>query len=184
MVAVWYEVSLAFVLLWLGMLFLFLVAYQLVRSNRAQRRVIRKKLFVGVIAGFIATATYDLSRLIVVNLFNLSIWPFEAFPLFGRLIAGATIPESVAYAVGTAYHVFNGLLFAIAYCFALGGRPWPFGICWALGLEVATLVLYPDWLDLENVMREFTIMSMVGHITYGMTLGILSWLWLGPERLR
>jgi hypothetical protein len=43
-----------------------------------------------------------------------------------------------------------------------------------MGLEAAMLAIYPGWLDLEAVMKEFVAVSVLGHIAYGTTLGMIS----------
>jgi hypothetical protein len=43
-----------------------------------------------------------------------------------------------------------------------------------LGLEAATLSLYPGWLHLDAVLMEFTTMSFVGHLFYRGVLGLIS----------
>ena len=108
----------------------------------------------------------------------MKLWPFETFLIFGQLIIGVDASRTAAYVVGTSYHFLNGIMFAIAYCFILGGRGWQYGVIWALGLEAAMFTLYPGWLNLEAVMKEFTIVSMTGHIAYGVVLGSLSRHWL------
>ena len=35
------------------------------------------------------------------------------------------------------------------------------------------LLVYPHWLPLGRVMGEFTIVSVSGHLAYGVTLGVL-----------
>lgn len=180
-VAVLTETSLGLMLLLLGSMAFFTFALKWRRAARDERKIIKQKLLVGLAAGLIATAAYDLSRLIIMTVFDMNVSPFKAFPIFGQLIAGENISTRVAYLVGTIYHLLNGIFFTIAYCFAFGRRHWSYGVLWALGLEVAMLALYPAWLNLEGVMREFTIMSVVGHVAYGATLGLLCQKWL-PRR--
>ncbi|PSB68579.1 hypothetical protein C7B61_00120 [filamentous cyanobacterium CCP1] len=177
-IAVLAEISLGLMLLLLGSLALFTFALKWRRASRDERKIIQQKLLVGLAAGLLATAAYDLSRLIVVTVFDMDVSPFKAFPIFGQLIAGENISKSTAYVVGTFYHLFNGIFFTIAYCFAFGRRHWAYGILWALGLEFAMLALYPSWLNLEGVMQEFTVMSVAGHVAYGATLGLLCQKWL------
>jgi hypothetical protein len=102
----------------------------------------------------------------------MTVSPFGAFKMFGELLIGPA-PESVRFAVGTVYHYFNGVSFAIGYCFLLGGRNWKWGIAWGLLLEAAMLTIYPGWLDLEAVMAEFVSMSVLGHVAYGSVLGLI-----------
>jgi hypothetical protein len=138
----------------------------------------------GVIAGLAATAAYDVTRLLLVQLGRLPLSPFATWSIFGQLIAGGGSPHWVTYAVGSAYHVLNGTAFAIGYCFLFGGRSWRWGIAWGLGLEAAMLAIYPGWLDLDTVLVEFTTMSFVGHLAYGGVLGLVSQRRLSPRDQR
>ena len=151
-----------------------IVAVRWTQLAPAEAQRLRAQLVTGVIAGLAATAAYDLSRFLLVQLGRLPLTPFETFNIFGRLIVGEGQQSSLTFAVGTAYHVLNGTAFAIGYCFLLGGRNWKWGIAWGLGLEAAMLALYPGWLKLDNVLVEFASMSFVGHLCYGSVLGIVS----------
>ena len=44
------------------------------------------------------------------------------------------------------------------------------------------LTVYPGWLDLQAVMAEFTLVSMIGHLSYGSILGVLSQRWFRAAR--
>ncbi len=177
------KTSLALMLICLGAFAGFTAAFKLSRSRDRERQFIKHKFKVGLYSGFLATLAYDLSRFLLVKLGNMNLWPFETFLIFGQLIIGENVPKTAAYVVGTAYHFLNGVMFSVAYCFVLGGRSWQYGILWALFLEAAMFTLYPGWLDLEAVMKEFTIVSMIGHITYGVVLGFLSRRWLRGRKL-
>ncbi|MGH2350790.1 MAG: hypothetical protein ACRDI2_13765, partial [Chloroflexota bacterium] len=139
------------------------VALRWTHADARGRALAGARLRVGLAAGILATGAYDGTRWLVVTLGGLQFWPFESFPLFGYLIAGQEIPRSAAYAVGTAYHLLNGLAFAISYSMLLGGRKWWWAVGWALGLEAAMLTIYPTWLNLDSVMKEFTAVSLLGH---------------------
>jgi hypothetical protein len=182
-VAVLAKTSLLLMLLLLGCFAISIFAFKWNSASPAERLNIRQKILVGLFAGLIATAAYDVSRLLLVTVFDMSVSPFKAFPIFGQLIAGEGISQSTAYLIGTLYHILNGVLFTIAYCFVFGRKHWLFGVLWALGLEAAMLTIYPGWLNLEGVMQEFTIMSMTGHIAYGATLGVLCQRWLNARSL-
>lgn len=140
----------------------------------AARPLLQARLVTGLVAGALATGGYDAVRWMVVTLGWMEFWPFDSFPLFGALILGPNAPRIWTQVVGIAYHLMNGVGFAVAYCLLLGGRDWRLGVVWALGLELAMVSLYPSWLNLDAVLREFTVVSLVGHVTYGAVLGAIS----------
>ena len=155
-VSIFTEASLAITLICLGSFAGFLITAKWLRSSQQERKTIASRAITGLAAGAIATLAYDLSRLLLVNLLNIQFNPFGAF----------------------LYHLLNGILFAIAYCFLFSNRNWKWGIVWAMALEFAMFTIYPTWLDLQAVMKEFTIVSVSGHIAYGTTLGFLCSKWL------
>ncbi len=175
-------ISLALTLASLAAVALLTVAYEWAVAGSDNRVLIRKQLVIGALAGVVATAAYDLMRLSLTRSGLLTINPFETFGIFGKLILGSGTSESLALAVGASYHLLNGVAFAVAYCFLLGGRNWKYGILWATGLEAAMLTVYPGWLDLEAVMKEFVTVSVLGHLAYGTALGIISQRWLAQDR--
>ena len=65
------------------------------------------------------------------------------------------------------------MFFGIAYAFLFGPRHWVVGIVFALLMEVIVFSLYPGWLDLDKVLKEFTIVSLTGHVAYGLALGLI-----------
>lgn len=158
----------------LGTTAVLLVTLRWLQSDEAIRLCLRAQLRAGLVAGLGATAAYDASRLLLVHLGRLPLSPFETFGIFGQLILGGGSPSWLTYGVGTAYHILNGIAFAIGYCFLLGGRSWKWGVVWGLGLEAGMLSLYPGWLRLDAVIVEFTTMSFVGHLFYGGVLGLIS----------
>jgi NhaP-type Na+/H+ or K+/H+ antiporter len=46
-----------------------------------------------------------------------------------------------------------------------------------LTLEFVQSILYPGWLGITTVLREFLVISGLGHIAYGAALGLGVW-WL------
>lgn len=139
-------------------------------------RAHRRAIVVGIVAGVVSTAVYDLSRWTLVVVADLQGSPYAAFPFFGRAIVGAGAPDTLVDVVGTAFHFINGITFAIAYTIWFGRRRWWWGIVFALGLEAAMLAIYPGWLDVR-ALGEFTQISVLGHVWYGATLGgMVSWL--------
>lgn len=148
-------------------------------STDARARL-HEVLRVGAIAGLGATVAYDLSRLALVHLFDLDIQPFGAFGAFGDALLPGSAREGGARVVGLGYHLVNGVSFGIAYTGLFRRRGALTGIAYALALEAAMLAIYPGWLDIE-ARREFTQMSLLGHIAYGATLGSLARRLLTPE---
>jgi len=160
------------------------VAYKWSGATPRTRALIKTILVTGLIAGIAATAAYDVTRILLVKLGHMKFYPFETFNRFGELLLGYNLPRSLTFSVGTLYHALNGISFATSYCFLLGGRTWLLGVVWALGLEVLMFTAYTNWLDLEEVMAEFVAVSLVGHVAYGTTFGVISQRRLKPERLQ
>jgi hypothetical protein len=66
------------------------------RLPEPSRRLVRSRAVRGIAAGLLATAAYDLCRLIVVSLTGITYWPFDVFSRFGRLLIGEAAPAGVA----------------------------------------------------------------------------------------
>jgi hypothetical protein len=145
------------------------------------RTEIVQRAKVGLIAGFLATIAYDVSRWLIVTLFHDTFAPFDVFPIFGHAIAGTNLSPAVATTIGILYHYTNGVLFAVAYAILLAPRAWWTGILWALGLEALMLTVYPGWLH-PAPFEEFVSVSILGHVAYGSVLGIFSRRLLARQR--
>ena len=145
------------------------------------RTEIVQRAKVGLIAGFLATIAYDVSRWLIVTLFHDTFAPFDVFPIFGHAIAGTNLSPTVATTIGILYHYTNGILFAVAYAILLAPRGWWAGILWALGLEALMLTIYPGWLH-PAPFQEFVNVSVLGHVAYGSVLGIVSRQLLARQR--
>ncbi|HEX8243858.1 MAG TPA: DUF6789 family protein [Longimicrobium sp.] len=141
-----------------------------VRLAPAARREAAHRARAGLLAGALATAAYDGVRFLLVRMGDLSIRPFETFRLFGELLTGSARSSNAALAAGTAYHLANGVAFAVAYALLLGERGWAYGLAWAMGLEVLMVTFYPGWLHLK-ALPEFLGVSILGHVAYGVVLG-------------
>ncbi|MGL4743453.1 MAG: hypothetical protein ACRCXL_03570 [Dermatophilaceae bacterium] len=149
----------------------------------AARRAWLARVQVGVPVGLVATGAYDISRYLLVQGAGFAASPFAAFPLFGQ----ALLPDvggGAAHAVaGVAFHLVNGTAFGCAYAVWFGHRRWWWGIGFALALEAFMLAIYPGWLDIRSL-REFTTMSVAGHLVYGSVLGLGTRWWLGRSERR
>lgn len=174
LVAVYLNFSLALALGLLGIAALSCMGLVWVNISELRRKLLKRQLIVGLIAGIAATLAYDIARLLLVYFGQMHINPFETFNVFGKLIVGSDMPRNITLPVGTIYHFLNGICFAIAYTIMLGARNWKFGIVWAFVLESFMLTLYPGWLNLDAVIKEFVAVSLVGHVVYGSVLGIIS----------
>jgi hypothetical protein len=137
------------------------------------RRELLRLTRIGSISGLVATATYDVVRYMMVRAGDMSIDPFKAFKFFGSsLLAGSGINAPVL-AVGSLFHVLNGVCFGIAYTLAWGRSGARGGLLWALSLELLMVNAYPRWLGLD-ISSEFLAASIVGHAAYGVVLGTLA----------
>lgn len=123
----------------------------------------------GLRSGALATVAYDLTRLALAS--ALGIAPFEVWKLFGRLLVGEEAAGGLILAAGTAYHLANGLGFAIAFIVFVRRPTWWKGVVFALLLEAAMAMLYPRWLRMQQL-AEFYTVSMLGHLAYGSVLGL------------
>jgi hypothetical protein len=117
-------------------------------------------------AGVVATLAYDGTRFGTVALAGWDIEPFYAIPRFGQQFVGTSGPAGLQWAVGLTYHLLNGIGFAVAYAVVIRRPSWSSAIAWALVLEAAMVLLYPQWLGI-NITKEFTMVSLGGHLAWG-----------------
>jgi hypothetical protein len=120
-------------------------------------------------AGVAATLAYDATRFGIVAIAQWDIRPFFAIPRFGEQFVGTTAPEPVQWLVGLLYHQLNGIGFAVAYALVARRPRWGTAVGWALALEAAMVVMYPQWLGI-NITKEFTMVSLGGHLAWGSAL--------------
>jgi hypothetical protein len=134
---------------------------------------LRARVRTGLVSGMVATVCYDATRTLYVLTNHASVHPFDTWRLFGLALVGPGAPPWAVWAAGTAFHLSNGLLFAVAYTIWLGERGPLWGVGFALVLEAFMLGLFPGWLHLR-ALGEFTQMSMLGHVAYGAVLGLVA----------
>lgn len=140
------------------------------KASGQQQGSLKTRFKVGLISGIFATLAYDLSRYLLVTLTPMTVWPFEAFMVFGQAFIGEEVRGPGVFLLGVIYHVINGLTFAIAYTFAFAHKGVWAGLAWALTLEVLMLTIYPGWLQIDQI-GQFVGMSFFGHVFYGLVLG-------------
>lgn len=120
-------------------------------------------------AGVVATLAYDAVRFGIVAVSQWSIRPFHAWPRFGQQFVGPSAPEVLQWVVGFGYHLLNGIGFAVAYAMVVRRPRLTTAVAWAMGLESAMVLMYPDWLGV-NLTTEFTVVSVAGHLAWAVGL--------------
>jgi hypothetical protein len=127
----------------------------------------------GVVAGLVSTVVYDVARYALMRALDLPISPFKALPHFGAALVGVESGTTASWVAGALFHVANGVCFGIGYTVLAGRRPIRWAVGFGLLLEAFMLALYPSWLQIE-AMKEFTQMSLLGHVAYGVSLGLVT----------
>ena len=161
-----------------GVLGVFLVALLLAAitwsrlSDDARART-RRRALIGVAIGLVSTLVYDGTRLALVAAVGFGFNPLETVRVFGRLLVGSTAPPLAVAVAGSAYHLANGIGFATAMILFIRRPGVRHGLAWALLLEAAMVSIYPGWLDIRAI-DEFISVSVIGHIAYGLSLGVLA----------
>jgi hypothetical protein len=129
-------------------------------------------LAVGLIGGLAATLAYDGFRFLVglTHLFHYN--GFAAIYIFGSWISAKPTTSHAAAVAGWIYHFWNGLSFGVMYALAFIRKPWWVGVAYGIVMEMCMLGLFPLFLPISNK-KDFIIMSMLGHIVYGLVLGLV-----------
>lgn len=152
------------------------------RADGRSRQTLRTYIWVGAIAGVLATSAYDLSRFFLIEVTGIAFWPFDIFNVFGQALVGAGYSGPWVRMAGLLYHFANGIGFALAYTIVAGRRGVWAGILWAMILELMMVSVYPGWLDMR-ALDEFLQVSVIGHVVYGAVLGVSArWLLTIRER--
>jgi hypothetical protein len=162
----------------------FIFVMVVVRSTpRPILREVWRVVRAGVLAGLAATLVYDVMRT-TLSVFDPSAYnPFEAIRQFGLGMVGVDASPAVVMVAGYTIHFLNGTSFGVIYAI-FGGRHAKTlraaligGVLWGLTLEFIQSILYPGWLRITTVLGEFLVISAVGHVMYGVTLGLgVRWL--------
>lgn len=140
------------------------------RVSSEKRAEIKRLIGYGIIAGFLATCLYDLSRFLLIKMTGIQFWPFDIFGIFGKALVGEQATGLWVSILGALFHIANGTTFGIAYTVAFGRRGIWSGLAWAMILELAMVTVYPGWLNVK-ALEELISVSMIGHIVYGVVLG-------------
>jgi hypothetical protein len=142
-------------------------------SDPAVRARVVPLLRAGVVAGLVSTAVYDAARYGLMVGLHLRVSPFTALPYFGKALIGVAPGSTASWVAGIAFHLTNGVCFGIGYTVLAGRRSLLWAIGFGLGLEALMLALYPRWLQIE-ALKEFTQLSLCGHVAYGLSLGLVT----------
>lgn len=153
------------------------------RTPRPILREIWRVVRAGLLAGFAATFVYDLTRT-TLTVFDPSPYnPFEAVRRFGLGMVSADAPIAMIMAAGFAIHFLNGTSFGVIYAVFAGRHVRTLraalisGIAWGLTLEFIQSILYPGWLGMTSLLGEFLVISGLGHVAFGASLGLgVRWL--------
>jgi len=148
-----------------------------VYARRIDEPVLTNRLAIGAAAGIFATAAYDLARLLLRVSGLIGFDPFLTHPIFGSLITGAPLTSPVALTAGWAYHLWNGVGFAVMYTLMAGPAHLFYALGWALFLEIAWLTALPSALNF-TLRPDLIAVSLIGHTFYGLTLGVLARRWI------
>ena len=115
----------------------------------------------GFIAGGAATVGYDVTRA-TLSVFDPSPYnPFEAIRQFGLAVLPEGASRVSVMLAGGGIHLLNGSTFGVIYAI-VGGRyasttrgALGSGILWGLTLELIMSIVYPGWLNITALFREF-----------------------------
>lgn len=140
----------------------------LVRVRRGSEDVLLNRLTAGLLAGAVGLLAYDLVRLASLAA-HLPLNPFRPIEVYGLLIMDRYQDTAVTKAVGWAFHIWNGLAFALMYTLSVGRGRLAWALAWSMTLEVAMLASYPS---LFGIIRDwaFVTVTATGHTAYGIGL--------------
>jgi hypothetical protein len=152
------------------------------RLSFGLRAALRRRALLGIGIGLVSTFAYDATRLLLVWTVSFQFNPLETIRVFGQLLVGPAQPAALVFAAGALYHFANGIGFATALLLFVRRPRVRHGLAWAFMLEVIMVSLYPGWLNLAAI-DEFVSVSVVGHVAYGLTLGVLARGLVGTDAL-
>jgi hypothetical protein len=167
------------------------LAITIVIARRVPRQIAREVWRVaraGLVAGFTATLVYDITRTALSILDPSPYNALEAIRRFGVGMMPAGTGAPMVMAAGLFIHFLNGSSFGMIYAIFAGRHlrtrraAAVSGLAWGLTLELVQSILYPGWLQITTVLREFLVISGIGHVMYGLALGLGTW-WLFPRGL-
>lgn len=174
LIYIFLEVPLLYSLIFFSVLFAAFIYSTWQGLNPLRKKSLTLDITKGIQIGIIATIVYDAIRLLLYSTHAVSLFPFETFYLFGVAFVGPTASYNIAFCVGLCYHILNGLTFSISYRICFKNKSFLYGVIGSLILEIMMLTAYSTWLNLNSKMTDFLIISLVGHFSYGITIGALN----------
>ena len=142
-------------------------------AKKIHAELLTDGLITGIWTGLVATVVYDGVRYVVEHLHPFGYSGFVPIYLYGSWITGLPRTSLAAAAAGWIYHYWNGATFAVIYALSFGKRPWWWGLGYGIVMECCMLGLFPFFLRVSNKL-DFILISMIGHLAYGATLGHLT----------
>jgi hypothetical protein len=152
-------------------------------AGRTDRRLLSNRLATGFVAGVLGLVAYDLIRLVVQDALPLHFNAFAVILAFGHFITGQPTHSAASVAAGWAYHISNGLTFAIAFAVVAGPARWWWGLLFGATLQLAMTTIYPGLFEIRS-WTGFVVESVVGHTAYGAVLGLWCQRHAMPSRSR
>src|SRR6202034_3897192 len=128
------------------------------------------RIIAGLWAGVFATFAYDLVRLPIVLGGGVAV--FKAICYFGTIVLRQSSPTAFSEIVGWAYHLSDGIGFALLYvCLFSKPRRWT-AVLWGLFLEgIMLLTPYAEVFG-YRIGVQFVSITIAAHMVYGLALWV------------
>jgi hypothetical protein len=158
-----------------------IVAAILLYARAAGLERLYRRLLLGMVGGVLLTMALDVVRVAGVHLGYLP----DSVTMFGNMITGAPAmadPTPVSYALGGAYHFFNGISFALVYSILFGRTPWWGPVLFSVAfVEVAMMTLPPMapkfgpfGLDkFDTLWNGYFLDTLLAHAAMGLALAVI-----------
>ena len=166
----WAGVHMAFTVIVMAPLSVVILLALAAWSRKQGEEIFIQRLAGGLFAGFMGLVAYDVVRWIILISGMVPFNPFRAIEVFGLLILKTDAATWLTKSVGWAFHIWNGLSFAVMFTLAFGCGTVLLALAWSLVLEVAMLASYPSMFRIK-LEWPFISVSLAGHIAYGLALG-------------
>jgi hypothetical protein len=142
-------------------------------ARRLDARSLLTALIVGTAGGFLATLAYDGVRYALRTSGLVDYDGFMAIRIFGSWMTGTDPGDLRARVFGWIYHFWNGISFGIFYTMIFGRGHWLIAVAYALVMELCMLGLFPLFLRITD-RTDFIVLSLIGHLFYGLALGLIA----------
>lgn len=157
----------------LAPLTILIVAGVIARADELRQRILLNRVVAGFLAGVAGLLAYDLIRLLILATGLVPFNPFRAIEVYGLLILDTHEESLLTKSLGWAFHIWNGLFFAVMYATAFGKGRLIYAVLWGLLLEGAMLATYPSMFHIA-MDWPFIVIGVIGHLAYGLTIGLVT----------